>query len=247
MVVDSRRILVVLAHAAVGWALCFATIGIGLAVTTLQPTLIVHAIGAPIYFSVVSIRYFTRYGYTTPTQTALVFTGFVVVVDFFLVALVVLRSLEVFASPLGTWIPFVLIFLSTWLTGHAVTRRRTSEQPVHRGDTQAGPCGQADPAATSPTTQPCTASHWPARAAPPCTPCDRPRGQRVPGAPLGRPRPVGDDDQSTPTYTFMPIDSGVSHSSHSSMVGSTAGPGAHNDDGAHATAHLSMRRERRID
>ena len=50
-----RKISIILAHAVVGWALCTATIGIGLAVTTLQPTLIAHAIGAPIYFFGVSM------------------------------------------------------------------------------------------------------------------------------------------------------------------------------------------------
>jgi hypothetical protein len=37
--------------------------------------------------------------------------------DFFVVALMVLHSLDMFASLLGTWIPFALIFISTWLTG----------------------------------------------------------------------------------------------------------------------------------
>ncbi|MGE5828923.1 MAG: hypothetical protein ACM30G_11265 [Micromonosporaceae bacterium] len=32
------------------------------------------------------------------------------IVDFALVAMVILRTLEVFASPLGTWILFALIF-----------------------------------------------------------------------------------------------------------------------------------------
>lgn len=41
------RTAVIAAHALVGWALCFATIGIGLALTTLQTTLVVHAIAAP--------------------------------------------------------------------------------------------------------------------------------------------------------------------------------------------------------
>jgi hypothetical protein len=73
------------------------------------------------------VVYFTRFAYTTPLQTALAFTGFVVVVDFFLVALVVLRSLEMFASPLGTWIPFALIFAATWLTGLFMTRHTTGQ------------------------------------------------------------------------------------------------------------------------
>ena len=40
-----------------------------------------------------------------------------IAVDFFVVALVINRSLEVFASVLGTWLPFALIFTSTYLTG----------------------------------------------------------------------------------------------------------------------------------
>ena len=60
-----------------------------------------------------------------------VFTGFVMVVDFLLVGLVILRSLEMFASPLGTWIPFGLIFASSWLTGVVVTRQGTG--PAHPG------------------------------------------------------------------------------------------------------------------
>jgi hypothetical protein len=120
---NSRKILVILAHAFVGWALCGATMGIGMAVTTMQTALIVHAIGAPVFFAGVSLLYFTKFNYTTPIQTALIFLAVVVFMDFFLVSLVINRSLEMFTSPLGTWIPFALLFTSTWLTGLFVTRR----------------------------------------------------------------------------------------------------------------------------
>ena len=112
-----RKLLIILSHAFVGWALCFATMGIGMAVTTLQNALIVHAIGAPIFFAIVSLIYFRRFNYTAPLQTALTFVSFVIVVDFFIVALLINRSLDMFASLLGTWIPFALIFASTYLTG----------------------------------------------------------------------------------------------------------------------------------
>jgi len=42
-------------------------------------------------------------------------------VDFFVVGLVINRSLEMFTSVLGTWIPFALIFASTWLAGRLTT------------------------------------------------------------------------------------------------------------------------------
>ena len=114
---NSKKMVVVLAHAFVGWALCFATMGIGMALTTLQNTLVIHAVGAPIFFIIVSLIYFRKFNYTAPLQTALIFVGFVIVVDFFIVALLINRSLDMFASLLGTWIPFALIFASTYFTG----------------------------------------------------------------------------------------------------------------------------------
>ncbi len=119
-----KHLTILLAHALVGWALCAAVIGIGMAVTTQTVTLIVHAIAAPLFFAALSWNYFTRFHYTTPLQTASIWTAFVITVDFFLVALVINRSLDMFASLLGTWIPFALIFLSTWLTGRLVQRMR---------------------------------------------------------------------------------------------------------------------------
>ena len=41
---------ILLVHAFVGWLLCAATMGIGMAVTTMQNALIIHAIAAPIFF-----------------------------------------------------------------------------------------------------------------------------------------------------------------------------------------------------
>lgn len=113
----NRKTLTILVHAFVGWALCGATMGIGMATTTQENALVIHAIGAPIFFTAVSLVYFSKYNYTSPLRTAVIFVSFVILVDFFLVALVINRSLEMFASPLGTWIPFALIFASTYVTG----------------------------------------------------------------------------------------------------------------------------------
>jgi hypothetical protein len=113
----TQKIVTVLIHAFVGWALCAATMGIGMATTSSNNALIIHAIGAPIFFFVISFVYFKRFNYTSPLQTAIIFVGFVMLIDFFVVALLILKSLDMFASLLGTWIPFVLIFASTYLTG----------------------------------------------------------------------------------------------------------------------------------
>ena len=116
-----RKCIVILIHAFAGWMLCAATMGVGMAMTSLENTLIIHAIGAPVFFSLVSLVYSSRFSYTGPLQTASIFVGFVIVVDFFVVALLINRSLEMFTSALGTWIPFALLFASTYITGMVVT------------------------------------------------------------------------------------------------------------------------------
>jgi hypothetical protein len=118
-----KKIIIVLAHAFVGWMLCAATMGIGMSLTSLNNALIIHAIAAPIFFAGISLVYFRKFNYTTPLQTAFIFIGFVVAMDFFVVAMLINRSFEMFTSLLGTWIPFALIFTSTYLTGLFVIQR----------------------------------------------------------------------------------------------------------------------------
>lgn len=114
---SGRKAAIVLLHALVGWALCAATMGIGMAATTLQTALVIHAAGAPVFFAAVSSVYFRRFHYTRPLATSVIFVLFVIVVDFLIVGLLINRSLAMFESLLGTWLPFALIFLSTFLTG----------------------------------------------------------------------------------------------------------------------------------
>ena len=119
----AKKLIVILTHAFVGWMLCGATIAIGRTLTTLQNTLVIHAIGTPIYFFFVSMVYAKRFNYTTPLQTAVIFLSFIIVMDFFVVALMINRSLEMFTSLIGTWIPFALIFGSTYLTMRYSSKR----------------------------------------------------------------------------------------------------------------------------
>jgi hypothetical protein len=121
---NGRNLIIILVHALVGWALCGATMGIGMATTSLKNALIIHAIAAPVFFAIISLIYFRRFNYTGPLQTAFIFVGFVIVMDFFVVALLINRSLDMFTSPAGTWIPFALIFALTYLTGLYVEKAR---------------------------------------------------------------------------------------------------------------------------
>ena len=118
-----RKIVIVLGFAFIGWMLCFATMGVGMSATSINNALIIHATLAPIFFAIVSYIYFTRFNYTSPIATAAIFIAFVISMDFFVVALVINRSLDMFTSLIGTWIPFLLIFFSTFITGLFVQRK----------------------------------------------------------------------------------------------------------------------------
>lgn len=119
---NGRGVGTLLAFAFVGWALCAATMGLGMAATSEQNAMVIHAVLAPLFFVAVSWTYFRRARTVAPWLTAVAFVAFVMVVDFVVVALIILRSLDMFTNPLGTWIPLGLIFLATYLTGLASTR-----------------------------------------------------------------------------------------------------------------------------
>jgi hypothetical protein len=118
-----KKYVVVLLFALIAQMLCWAIMVVGQMVTSIENTLIAHAIGAPIIAIVVSSIYYKKFNYTTPLQTAIVFASVVIAMDIFVVALLIEKSFEMFTSPIGTWIPISSIFLATYLTGLFVTRR----------------------------------------------------------------------------------------------------------------------------
>ena len=127
----ARNILILLTYAFVGWALCGAVMGIGMATMSIDMALIVHAVAAPIIFFAVSLVYLKYANVAGPIQTAAIFVGFVMVMDFLVVALLIIKSLQMFTSLLGTWIPFMLIFDSTFLTlayGGTIVERKEQDE-----------------------------------------------------------------------------------------------------------------------
>jgi hypothetical protein len=128
-----KKTIVIAAHALMGWGLCGAIIGIGRSVTSMDNTLIVHAVAVPIIFCTLSLLYFKSFHYTTPLQTATIFLGVAMGLDMFVIAPFAERSFAMFASILGTWIPFALIFLATWVTGLVVTNPKRIKQATHPG------------------------------------------------------------------------------------------------------------------
>ena len=59
-----KKALIILIHAFVGGGLCGATIGIGKNLTSIEITLVLHAIGAPIFFAIIALIYFKNFNLT---------------------------------------------------------------------------------------------------------------------------------------------------------------------------------------
>lgn len=117
-----KRVLIVIGFAGAVWAFCGALIGIGRQFLSMDATLILHAIGAPIGAAVLGWIYFRNFGYTSPLATAAIFVGAALTLDALVVAMLIEKSFGMFRSPLGVWIPQALIFMATWMTGLAVMR-----------------------------------------------------------------------------------------------------------------------------
>lgn len=117
-----RKVVIIVAHSVVGWGYCGALVAIGRRFFSMDTTLVVHAVGAPIGFALLTLLYQRKFAFTGPLQTAAIFLGIVIALDLVLVAPVFEKSFAMFASPLGTWIPFVFIFLATYVTSAAIAQ-----------------------------------------------------------------------------------------------------------------------------
>ena len=136
----ARSITRLLAHAVVGWASCFAVMSVLLRLLGLSGALALHALAAPLIFTGLSSHYFRARGARDPLPTAVAWLAVVALLDLIVVAGVVLRSLAMFGSIVGTWLPFTLIFLATWATGEVL-----SMMPEARGAARAaGPPAHPD-------------------------------------------------------------------------------------------------------
>ncbi len=92
---------------------------------SMQATLVMHAIGAPLGFALISLLYFKKFPFTSPLNTALLFLGIIIGMDILVAAMLIEKSFAMFASPLGTWLPLALIFSVTYLTGAFCKPRST--------------------------------------------------------------------------------------------------------------------------
>jgi ABC-type nitrate/sulfonate/bicarbonate transport system permease component len=74
----------------------------------LSLALAIHAVAAPLIFTLIAWHYFRARGARDPVVTALSFVSIVATLDLLVVATGIQRSLVMFTSVVGTWLPFVL-------------------------------------------------------------------------------------------------------------------------------------------
>jgi hypothetical protein len=99
------------------WGACGAVMAIGRRIWTLDTTLYIHLLAAPmIAFALSAVHKLLAAGFSSLLR-AMVMTGFVIILDAVVVAPVFERSYAMFGSLIGTWIPFAAIFLASLAAG----------------------------------------------------------------------------------------------------------------------------------
>ncbi|MFW9849669.1 MAG: hypothetical protein ACFFF4_11030 [Candidatus Thorarchaeota archaeon] len=119
---NAKESVILLIHAIVIYFVCFAVMGISMALVNLwsmpiDVALIAHAVAAPFVSAIFSYIYYKKFNFTSPLITALTIVATVIFLDFFLTATIILQDYAMFYSPIGTWIPFILIFTGALLVG----------------------------------------------------------------------------------------------------------------------------------
>ncbi|MHA2026165.1 MAG: hypothetical protein ACW98U_09715 [Candidatus Thorarchaeota archaeon] len=119
---DLRESLILIVHGIIIYFVCFAVMGVSMATLSIDNALLAHAAAAPFVSAAFSYIYFKRFNHFSPIITATVIVALVILLDFFLTATVILQDYAMFYSPIGTWIPFALIFTGAFLVGFYVNR-----------------------------------------------------------------------------------------------------------------------------
>jgi len=111
-----RSLARLVTHGLVGWGLCAVHELWLLEVATPQRTVVVRAIAAAIIFGMVAWHYFSVRGARDPLPSASFFTGLVVVLDLAL-RFFAPGSSDVLMGFAGTWLPWLLVFVTTYVIG----------------------------------------------------------------------------------------------------------------------------------
>ena len=101
------------------WGACGGVIAIGRWLWSLDTTLRVHLVAAPIFAFLVAAVHRLLAPEFDPLMRAAAITILVMLLDALIVAPLFERSYAMFRSAIGTWLPFLAIFAAAWFAGIA--------------------------------------------------------------------------------------------------------------------------------
>jgi hypothetical protein len=99
------------------WGACGGVIAIGRRLWSQETTLRVHLVAAPVFAFLVAAAHRELAPAFDPLLRAAAITAIVMLLDALVVAPLFERSYAMFRSVIGTWLPFVAIFLAAWTAG----------------------------------------------------------------------------------------------------------------------------------
>lgn len=126
----ARAISRLVSYGLIGWVVAATVMAAMLELAGMSAALVAHAIVAPVVFAFLAWRYFHARGARAPLPTAAAWTALVLVLDLVILAALAQRSLAMFASVAGTWLPLALVFLVTWSLGVVREMMPTGARPA---------------------------------------------------------------------------------------------------------------------
>ncbi len=99
------------------WGACGGVIAVGRRLWSIDTTLRVHLVVAPVLAFLVAVAHKELAPGFDPLLRAAAITVVVVLLDALVVAPLFERSYAMFRSFVGTWLPFVAIFAACWAVG----------------------------------------------------------------------------------------------------------------------------------
>ena len=101
----------------IGWVLTELAFYIGKPMVGNYLAILIHFVLSPLIFIILSYIYFRYINMTGSLITAAIIAAILILLDLTVVALFIEKSYWMFFNVMATWMPFLLIFLSVFLTG----------------------------------------------------------------------------------------------------------------------------------
>lgn len=131
----ARSIPRLLGYAVAGWGLLAVIMAVLVPLAGLGWALLAHGVAAPLVFTALAWRYFRVPGSRDPLPTAVAWSAVVALLDLAVAAGLLERSLAMFQSIGGTWLPYILILVVAWAVGNLATMMPdTAGADVQRDD-----------------------------------------------------------------------------------------------------------------